>query len=95
MARHVLVPVVGLIAAGLLAVVCVIQVYRTQIVPSHAVLLASEPAKVLALVDLQPEPAEDSLKPINFKKNKAAIVHESARFSACVDSAATVDEGMY
>jgi hypothetical protein len=91
MARHVLEPVIGIIGTGLLAVLCVIQAYRTQIVPSHATVLSSP----LALVDLQPSPAEDSLKPINFQKNKAAIVHSSARFSACVDSAATVDEGVW
>jgi len=82
-----MVPVVGLIAAGVLALLCVVRVHHS----SQPVSLASP----LALVDLQPQPAEESLKPIDFQKNKAAIVHSSIRFSACVDSAATVDEGVW
>jgi hypothetical protein len=77
-----------LIAAGVAALLGIMVVHR-QVRP---VALRSAP---LALVDLQPEPAEDSLKPINWKANKLAVVHSSQRFTACVDSAATVDEGVW
>lgn len=86
-----LAPVGAAIAVGVLAVLGVVRVYQTQIRPWQRVELAAP----LALVDLQPEPAEESLKPIDFQKNKQAIVHSSARFSACVDAAATVDEGVW
>mmetsp|Transcript_93879 Transcript_93879/g.137097 ORF Transcript_93879/g.137097 Transcript_93879/m.137097 type:complete len:372 (+) Transcript_93879:25-1140(+) len=90
MARHQqLVPVVGIIAAGVVVLLCVVQVYQSR---NGEIVALSAPQ---ALVDLQPLPAEESLKPIDFHKNKRAIVHSSTRFSACVDSAATVDEGVW
>jgi hypothetical protein len=83
---------VASIAAGVMAVLGVMHVYQTQIRPFQQRAVLASP---LALVDLQPEPAEESLKPIDFQKNKHAIVRSSARFSACVDAAATVDEGVW
>ena len=93
-ARRVLWPV-GIVALGVLALLGVIQVYKTQIVPAQPTTLISSHPLPAALVDLQPEPAEESLKPINFRERKQAIVSESKRFSACVDAAANVDEGVW
>ena len=94
MARRELLPV-GIVALGVLAVLGVVQVYKTQIVPAQPTTLVSSNPLPAALVDLQPEPAEESLKPINFREHKQAIVSESKRFSACVDAAANVDEGVW
>lgn len=83
--------VVGVIAAAVAVLLGIVAVYKTHVQPARRVALAAP----LALVDLQPEPAEESLKPIDFQRNKLAIVHSSQRFTACVDSAATVDEGVW
>ena len=83
----------GVAAVSLLALLCMVTVsVRSSWEDATRAVTLEAP---LALVDLQPEPAEHSLKPIDFKRNKHDIVRASARFSACVAAAATVDQGVW
>ena len=83
----------GVAAVSLLALLCMVTVsVRSSWEDATRAVTLEAP---LALVDLQPEPAEHSLRPIDFKRNKHDIVRASARFSACVAAAATVDQGVW
>jgi hypothetical protein len=83
----------GGVALGVVALFGVMAVSQGQVRARRPVPVAL--ASPLTLVDLQPTPAEASLKPIKFHQNKASILHASGRFMDCVDAAATVDEGVW
>ena len=75
---------VGLIAVGVLAVVAVVAVHQS-----------AGPVALESIANLQPQPAELSLKPVGFKVAKESILEEVKQFSLCVNEAATVDEGVW
>ncbi|KAJ1480188.1 hypothetical protein T484DRAFT_1957219, partial [Baffinella frigidus] len=77
-------PMVGLIALGVLAVVAVVAVHQS-----------TGPVALESIANLQPQPAELSLKPLGFKVAKESILEDVKQFSVCVNEASTVDEGVW
>ena len=75
---------VALVATGVLAILAIVALKHT-----------ASPTTLESIANLQPQPAELSLKPVGFAASKEQILGDVKQFSLCVNTARSVDQGVW